>query len=213
LAWRDRPDGSIEIEGRGAPSYAPGHPRHSIVVRTWHNFGCSFTRSSARHGVPIAWLLAIASVESGPWSDDAGAQQTAVSPAGALGVMQIMPQTAKSFGRRPEDMLSAPENIDVGAELLARLIAAYGPELPAICAPYNSGKLCCSDSRCGADCENPFGLCTDSDYPGAAIRYNNTAVKYINLASGCTPEVMRAASWGLIAAGAAGAAIYWSRRR
>lgn len=178
--WETKGDGSIEVEGQGVPLYEPGTARFAFLEQTYGNFSSSFHAAARKHALPVSWLLAIAAVETGPWSGEASTQAAIVSPAGAIGIMQLMPATASMLGFSPASMTDPDANIDAGATLLAQLSVRFPDGLPAITAPYNSGRLCCGGA-CGADCTNPFALCTDSDYPGAAIRYNNTALTYLDL--------------------------------
>jgi len=60
----------------------------------------------------------------------------AVSPKGALGVMQIMPATGEKLGLR--NFFDPEENLDAGAAYLASLLRAFpSPELAL--AAYNAG--------------------------------------------------------------------------
>lgn len=189
------------------PLYAPGSARYAMVEGTWQNWACEFQRAAERHDVPVSWLLAIAAVETGPWWADAHEQETIVSYAGARGIMQVMPSTARLLDFNEDAMFRAPDNIDAGAKLIAQLArAGYG--LPAITGPYNSGQRCCSSSKCRPGCQNQYGICTASDYPGAAIRYNNTAIAYLDLHAGCSPGLMSA-----VVAGGAVAGVWWLWQR
>ncbi len=68
-------------------------------------------------------------------------QPTAVSRAGALGLMQLMPATARRYGKveRNEDLFQVEKNIAIGTEHLARLIGRF-PSLPHALAAYNAGE-------------------------------------------------------------------------
>ena len=87
-----------------------------------------FTRAGNRHGVDPALLAAVAQQES-------GFDASAVSPAGAQGLMQFMPATARGLGVDPFDPASA---VDGAARYLADLTEQFGsPELGL--AAYNAG--------------------------------------------------------------------------
>ncbi len=60
---------------------------------------------------------------------------SAVSPKGALGVMQLMPGTAAELGVRPLDVA---DNIRGGAMYLRRQIDRFG-SVPLALAAYNAG--------------------------------------------------------------------------
>lgn len=80
-------------------------------------------------GVDANLLKAVAKVES-------GFDPSAVSGAGALGVMQLMPQTAQSLGVK--NALSAKDNIAGGAAYLKDLLQKYH-DVPKALAAYNAG--------------------------------------------------------------------------
>lgn len=97
--WRVRAPGRPHIP-------APVEPEAQGVDR-WNAL---FAEASAATGVPVPVLKAIASIES-------GGRPTAVSPAGAMGIMQIMPF---HFDLNVEDPFDPRTNIMRGAEILAR---------------------------------------------------------------------------------------------
>ena len=85
------------------------------------------------YGLDPALMTAIAHVESG--NDPA-----AVSPRGAIGVMQLMPQTAARFGvTNPADPI---ENLLGAARFLRYLQQTSGAArtLPEVIAAYNAGE-------------------------------------------------------------------------
>lgn len=90
------------------------------------------TEAALRHGLPPEIVHAVA------WTESAY-QPHAVSPKGALGVMQLMPQTAAQLGADPRDMR---QNIEAGARLLRELLLKYqntpNPVRRALAA-YNAG--------------------------------------------------------------------------
>jgi cell wall-associated NlpC family hydrolase len=87
-----------------------------------------FTSAAAKYGVSATLLAAVAHQESGY---DAGA----TSPAGARGLMQLMPGTAKGLGVNPMDPAQA---VDGAARMLRSLIKEFGSTDLALAA-YNAG--------------------------------------------------------------------------
>lgn len=86
-------------------------------------------RSAARkHGIPEAIFLNLVQQESG-WNPNA------VSPKGAIGLAQLMPQTARTFRVNPRDPKA---NLDGGARYLARQYHKFGTWKLALAA-YNAG--------------------------------------------------------------------------
>lgn len=86
-------------------------------------------QAAASTGLSPALLKAVATVES-------GGNPAAVSSAGAIGVMQLMPQTADSLGVDP---YNAGQNIMGGAEYLKSLLDTFHGDLPLAVAAYNAG--------------------------------------------------------------------------
>lgn len=62
----------------------------------------------------------------------------AVSPKGARGLMQLMPQTAARYQQK--DLFSPMANIDVGTRHLAVLIQRYPQDIRLALAAYNAGE-------------------------------------------------------------------------
>lgn len=87
-----------------------------------------------RHDIDPLLLHAIARIESRH-------RAQAVSHAGARGVMQVMPATARRFGvDRPEALHDAATNVEVSAVYLKRLQHRFGNDLPLVLAAYNAGE-------------------------------------------------------------------------
>ena len=91
------------------------------------------TDAALRYGLPPELVHGVAQAES-------GYQPTAVSPKGAIGVMQLMPDTARKFDADP---LNPVQNIDAGTRLLRELLLRYeGSEngVRRALAAYNAGE-------------------------------------------------------------------------
>jgi cell wall-associated NlpC family hydrolase len=89
-----------------------------------------FLASAARYGLSPQLLAAVGKVES-------GFNPNAVSPAGAQGLMQLMPSTAASLGVDPFDPAQA---VDGAARLLSQNLAQFGGSVPLAVAAYNAGS-------------------------------------------------------------------------
>ena len=85
--------------------------------------------------VPPSLALAVAKVESNFRSD-------ALSAAGARGVMQIMPATARGeFGVEPDELWDTRLNIQLGIDFLGRLIERYKGRWDLALSHYNAGSI------------------------------------------------------------------------
>ena len=92
-------------------------------------YAALFTAASHKYGVPAALLAAVAKAES-------GYDPRAVSPAGAQGLMQLMPGTAKGLG--VQNSFDPAQSIDGAARMLRDLTHRFGRTDLALAA-YNAG--------------------------------------------------------------------------
>ena len=93
-------------------------------------FGDAIFRSARRYEVDSLLLAALVEVES-------NFQPTVVSRAGAIGLAQLMPETAEWLGA--EDVTNPETNLDTGARYLSWLLEEYEGDLSLALAAYNAG--------------------------------------------------------------------------
>jgi soluble lytic murein transglycosylase-like protein len=99
----------------------------------------------ARHyGVPLDFARSIVEQESG-W------QRCAISSKGAVGVMQLMPETAQRLG--VEDRCSVKQNVSGGIRYLAWLMKQFHGDLRLVAAAYYAGER--AIERRGLQYSNP----------------------------------------------------------
>jgi soluble lytic murein transglycosylase-like protein len=101
-------------------------------------------QAAYRHQVDAKLVHAVIQTES-------AYNSTAQSPKGAVGLMQLMPDTARRFG--VTDRNDPDQNVDGGTRYLKHLINMFNPNLDLAVAAYNAGE-------------------------NAVIRYNNSIPPY-----------------------------------
>ena len=90
-----------------------------------------FDKAARQYGISKDLLMAVAKAES-------NYNPSAVSGAGAIGIMQLMPDTANNLGvSNPYD---ATENIMGGARYLSQLLTQYNGDASLALAAYNAGS-------------------------------------------------------------------------
>ncbi|MET4089430.1 soluble lytic murein transglycosylase-like protein [Bradyrhizobium sp. JR7.2] len=109
----------------------PADPTASY--RTGNSFADFVEAASRRFGIPVGWILAVIDVES-------AGEVRAKSPRGAMGLMQIMPETWAELRLRYElgnDPYDPHDNLLAGTAYLRELRDRYGA--PGLFAAYNAG--------------------------------------------------------------------------
>lgn len=95
-----------------------------------HALNRQFEKAAIRFSVDPALLKAVARAES-------CFDPKAVSSAGAKGLMQLMPATAKEMGVK--NILDQQQNLIGGAQYLAAMLARYSSDTQLALAAYNAG--------------------------------------------------------------------------
>ncbi|MBZ5587620.1 MAG: lytic transglycosylase domain-containing protein [Acidobacteriia bacterium] len=115
--WTENtPGGSVPLE---SDPFAGPSPFEQRVIAT-----------ATRVGIDPALILAVVDVESGQVPD-------AVSPKGAMGLMQVLPETAAEVGF--PDPADPAQNLEAGCRYLAALLDTFGGDVELALAAYNAG--------------------------------------------------------------------------
>jgi hypothetical protein len=111
-----------EIEHRLTPvdSNEPGRLFHPVIIKT-----------SIRYQIDPALVKAIIMAES-------GFNSRAISKNGAIGLMQLMPETAQELN--VEDIFNPEQNIDGGVRYFKQLVNQFSGDLKLALAAYNAGS-------------------------------------------------------------------------
>ena len=93
--------------------------------------------AAAKYGLDSRLVAAVAQAES-------SGNQNEVSEAGAVGVMQLMPDTAAALGVNPYD---EKQNIEGGAHSLKQMLDTFGGDVKKAVAAYNAGPQAVKDYK------------------------------------------------------------------
>jgi soluble lytic murein transglycosylase-like protein len=125
------PGGSVLLRRDEVAAIEPEDFSTSRVVAPQQRPLAEIVRDAARrHSVDEDLLHSVIAAES-------NYDPRAVSPRGARGLMQLMPQTAGSFS--VSDAFDPEQNIEAGTRYLRRLLALYVNNLRLALAAYNAG--------------------------------------------------------------------------
>ena len=106
------------------------YPRKSKKRKSTDRYDHLIAEASKKHDIPFPLLKAIIKAES-------NFNRTAVSKAGALGLMQIMPNNLKDF--QIDDPFNPWENVMGGTRYFKKLLLRFNGKLPLAIAAYNAG--------------------------------------------------------------------------
>jgi soluble lytic murein transglycosylase-like protein len=118
-----------EAEEYVPPEPAPAPPVPVPVAQPAPSPSQLADAAADKYGLPRRLVRSVISVES-------DFQPLAVSPKGAIGLMQLMPATAQALGADPRD---PAQNVDAGTRYLRDLLEKYDGGLWHALAAYNAG--------------------------------------------------------------------------
>ncbi len=123
----------IQREPKGAPrrDYSTGSLRSLRAAKRPPGLDGMVSRAAQTYQVDPALVHAVIHAES-------GFNPQAVSPKGASGLMQLMPDTARRYGVR--DIFDPTQNITGGVRYLRDLLKMFGNNPRLAVAAYNAGE-------------------------------------------------------------------------
>ena len=119
--------GGVSAAGAGASGETSRDKTQARVER----FRSLIAQAAQRHHLDAALLAAVVHVES-------GGNPQAVSPAGAQGLMQLIPASAQRFG--VDDPFDPAQSLDGAAQYLRGLLGQFGGDVSKALAAYNAGE-------------------------------------------------------------------------
>lgn len=118
------------LESKQSTPAAASHKSRNDAKLTEADLGEMLTKAGREHNLDVDLLASLVKAES-------GGNTRAVSRAGARGLMQLMPATAKDLG--VADSFKPDENVRGGSSYLDALLTRYHDNLALALAAYNAG--------------------------------------------------------------------------
>ncbi len=119
---------SAALNNATSPTQAPSLLSPSLVSPS--AFSGMINQAAERYGVDPKLVSSVVKTESNFRPD-------AISGAGAMGLMQLMPATAQGLG--VDDPLDPEDNVNGGAKYLKQMLNKYSNNVPKALAAYNAG--------------------------------------------------------------------------
>ncbi len=126
-------DGYVDVATADIESFAPAPPEPTsggAAAASGQNLTDIISSASANSQIDADFIASVIRAESGN-------NPRAVSRKGAQGLMQLMPQTAKTLGIK--NSFDPSENVDGGVRYLRELLLQYNGDAAKALAAYNAG--------------------------------------------------------------------------
>lgn len=122
---------AIEAKNQSASTNIKAPSRTMTLEKLKRNYGAIIDVAARQNNLDKALIESVIAAES-------GFNAKAVSPKGAIGLMQVMPATASRFG--VSNIFDPAQNIEAGARYLRYLKDLFKNNLPLVIAAYNAGE-------------------------------------------------------------------------
>jgi len=128
--WKSLPGSGGERPGAGSARTAGDDTPVALGAERFRRYDSLIRGAAARYQLPESLVRAVIHTESNYYPH-------AVSRVGAMGLMQLMPRTARSLGVK--DAFDPAQNIYGGARYLRLLANRYSGDMVLVLAAYNAG--------------------------------------------------------------------------
>jgi hypothetical protein len=161
--WTTRPDWTVVVDGQ--VPVLRGWDASAFEERVRSRWGPLIHSAAAEAGVPPSWVAGIIWAES-------GGDPSAVSPAGAVGLMQLHSAAARQ-GHTLEQVRDPELNVRLGAQYLRTVYGPNSPTLPHVASRYNAGQKADGTPH---PASNAWGMRYEGNYIDRVVAANNSAI-------------------------------------
>ena len=126
---------AVRVEAQEVPVEARFVPEGAVADPVTHKGGIPATYMPVVEQLSARYDLSPALIEAVVWQESRW-RANAVSPAGARGLAQLMPGTARDLGVNPDDPIA---NLEGGARYLREQLNRFDGDLEKALAAYNAG--------------------------------------------------------------------------